>query len=109
MIKIIQKQLGAIDKRVNRLTRGAIISTFATINVTASQVAVISTTIDNLQGKTRDIKGDTSEIKNSMSQLVAGAEEKQRANEQAYSHMTNLLEEQRRNAECELKRGYLDK
>lgn len=100
MAKNIQHQMNAIDGCVNRLTRGTIISTFATAQKTAAQInklghaadTIIRDT-DEIKAKTRDIKTDAGEIKTSVNEL-------KESNGKVFSHMINLLDEQKRNAEC---------
>lgn len=102
MVKNIQKQMSAIDGCVNRLTRGTIISTFATAKKTAVQVDKLGYVADTIKtdtgvitAATRDIKTDTSVIRTSVNEL-------QRSNEKGFSHMMNVLDETKRNAECKL-------
>ena len=107
MVKSTQDQLGAIDKRVNRLTRGTIVSTFATVSTTASQINTIQGDTRKLTSVTRDVKNDTGAIKGYTETMQAEITDignsvhgMRDTHEKAFHHITNLLVGQEQNSIC---------
>lgn len=110
MVKNIEKNMSAIDSCINRLTRGTIISTFATSKETAVQVERLGNVAESInadtskiKAETKDIKGDTSEIRTSVHLIETTMNEQHKSSEKAISHIVDLLDEQMRNSECKPK------
>lgn len=95
MVTKIQQQTSSIDSCVNRLTRGAMVSTASTTKKTDARV-------EKLEFVAEMTKKDTGEIKASVQDFGAKQDDMNRSNVKAFSHIINVLDEQKRTSECEL-------
>ena len=93
MTKDIQEKLQSIDKRVNKLSKGTIVSTSATVNSMASQVAAN-------QAHTRTLLNDSTTIKATINETQGSVKQMQESTEKGISHLTNLLTDNVQNSDC---------
>ena len=99
MIKSIHQRSSSVQTRVERLTRGAIVTTAATTTKTGKDVEQLKSTAENIKGDTsamkstlQDLGADASIIKEDVAQI--------KRSDKAMNHLINVLQETSRQSEC---------